>query len=123
MTNPRRWWWRLRAVLRSIGARCVVCGGSLSFQKWFGVEGGKACRPCVLVILGSVTAEQRAARRQVRIPVDVGGLRGLFGVKLVHYAIVPFQAVCGADVPNQSTSAVLARVSCPACMDESKRNG
>jgi len=34
---------------------------------------------------------------------------------LIHYARVPFTAVCGADVPNQVTTSNLGHETCPAC--------
>ena len=36
--------------------------------------------------------------------------------KLKHFARVPFQAVCGADEANQSTTTIVSRVTCPACI-------
>ena len=32
-----------------------------------------------------------------------------------HFSIVPFKAICGADVPNQSTSQIPEHVKCTTC--------
>lgn len=36
--------------------------------------------------------------------------------ELKHFAVTPFVAVCGADETNQSTTTILAGVTCPACV-------
>lgn len=35
----------------------------------------------------------------------------------IHYSAVPFIAMCGADVPNQTTTDMIDRVSCKRCKD------
>lgn len=36
--------------------------------------------------------------------------------KIKHFARVSFQAVCGADAINQTTTTIVSHVTCPACI-------
>lgn len=43
--------------------------------------------------------------------------RASLDLKVVHFALKPFQAVCGADEPNQSTTTVQDHATCKECRE------